>query len=248
MVTLSGNIVDPGTLDTFSLVVNWGEGAAQTFTYAAGTTSFSETHRYLDDNPTATPQDFYNIGLTLTDDDTGPATASVTTLVKNVAPVLVDFRAGASSDEKAREGMPITATGSFTDIGTLDTHTAVIDWGDGTAPTMATVTEAGGAGTFTATHTFVSGGIFNVKLTLTDDDTGQVTSVDTVFITGAGIHDVNGKRVLQVVGTNSADHVTINEQGNGKIKVHANFLDDKGGHRTFSARRNRLHRSRNVRR
>ena len=234
VVTLSGDIVDPGTRDTFALLVNWGEGAPQSFTYAAGTTHFSETHHYLDDNPTATSQDFYNIGLTLTDDDTGQGTANVVTLVKNVAPLLVDFRAGATSDEKAREGMPITATGSFTDVGTLDTHTAVIDWGDGTS-SVAAVTEAGGAGTFTSTHTYQSGGIFNVQLILTDDDTAQVTSVDTVFITGAGLHDVNGKLVLQVVGTNAADHVTINEQGNGKIKVHANFLDDKGGHRTFSS-------------
>jgi Ca2+-binding RTX toxin-like protein len=45
---------------------------------------------------------------------------------------------------------------------------------------------------------------------------------------------VNGQLVLQVVGTNGADHVTINEQGNGKIKVHAGFLNDQGGHRTFS--------------
>ena len=75
-VTLSGNIVDPGTLDTFTLVVNWGEGTPQTFNFGAGTTSFSVTHQYLDDNPTGTPQELYTIGLTLTDDDTGQAPAS----------------------------------------------------------------------------------------------------------------------------------------------------------------------------
>jgi hypothetical protein len=71
VVTLSGNILDPGTLDTFTLVVNWGEGSPQTYTYPAGTTTFSETHQYLDDNPTATPQDVYNISLNLSDDDSG---------------------------------------------------------------------------------------------------------------------------------------------------------------------------------
>src|SRR5690606_5722791 len=138
--------------------------------------------------------------------------------VKNVAPVLTAFHAGASSDDKAREGELITATGSFTDIGTLDTHTAVIDWGDGTT-SAAVVSELGGAGTFTGTHTYQFGGIYNVKVILTDDDTAQVVSVDTVFITGAGLHDVDGKLVLQVVGTNEADQVTINQQGNGTVRV-----------------------------
>ena len=51
---LTGTITDPGVLDTFTLVVDWGEGAPQTFTYEAGTTSFDVTHQYLDDNPTGT--------------------------------------------------------------------------------------------------------------------------------------------------------------------------------------------------
>ena len=55
--TLTGTITDPGTQDTFTLVVNWGEGAPQTYNLAAGATSFSVTHQYLDDNPTGTSSD-----------------------------------------------------------------------------------------------------------------------------------------------------------------------------------------------
>jgi hypothetical protein len=55
IATLTGNIVDSGIQDTFTLVVDWGDGSAvQTFSYGAGTTAFSETHRHLDDNPTGT--------------------------------------------------------------------------------------------------------------------------------------------------------------------------------------------------
>ena len=56
MATLSGNITDPDVGDVFSLTVNWGDGSApQVFNYGAGTTSFSQTHQYLDDNPSGTP-------------------------------------------------------------------------------------------------------------------------------------------------------------------------------------------------
>src|SRR5262249_2059259 len=131
-VTLSGDIADPGTLDAFTLQVDWGEGPVQTFTYAAGTTHFAETHQYLDDNPTGTPQDGYTVGLTLTDDDTGQATAAVGTVVRNVAPVLTSFASNSPSAGLAAEGDVIAVTGTFTDVGTLDTHAATVDWDDGT--------------------------------------------------------------------------------------------------------------------
>ena len=47
--TLSGTITDPGTLDSFSLEIDWGDGNTETIVYPAGTTGFSETHQYLDD-------------------------------------------------------------------------------------------------------------------------------------------------------------------------------------------------------
>jgi hypothetical protein len=85
--TLTGTITDPGTLDTFTLVVNWGDGSpVDVYNYPAGTTSFSETHQYLDDDPTGTPSDDYTIDVTVTDDDTGSDTASITLTVANVSP------------------------------------------------------------------------------------------------------------------------------------------------------------------
>src|SRR5262249_43009390 len=61
--TLTGSIVDPGTQDPFTLVVNWGDGSAlQTFHLAPGTTNFSENHTYLRPGN-------YSAGLTLSDND-----------------------------------------------------------------------------------------------------------------------------------------------------------------------------------
>jgi PKD domain len=69
---------------------------------------------------------------------------------------------------------PITASASFTEPGTLDTHTAVFNWGDGTSST-ATVTEASGSGTASGTHIYTTAGVYTITLTVTDQNgvTGQ---------------------------------------------------------------------------
>jgi hypothetical protein len=61
--TLSGNINDPGILDPFTMVVNWGDGSPlQTFNFAAGSTTFSENHTYA-------AAGNYSVSLTLGDND-----------------------------------------------------------------------------------------------------------------------------------------------------------------------------------
>ena len=77
---LSGAIVDPGMLDSFTLSVNWGDGsAAQNFNYPAGTTSFSQVHNY----PTVINS--YNVSVTLRDDDNGMSATNLTAQVTSSA-------------------------------------------------------------------------------------------------------------------------------------------------------------------
>ena len=76
--TITGDIIDPGTLDTFTLMVDWGDGSApQTHNLAAGSTTFSVDHQYLDDGPSpgnGTSDDDYTVTiLSFTDDDGGSA-------------------------------------------------------------------------------------------------------------------------------------------------------------------------------
>jgi len=80
--TLTGSFFDPGTLDTFTLAVNWGDGTAvQTANLAVGSTSFELSHQYTVANTNAL------VTLTLTDDDTGAATTNATVQIKSaVAP------------------------------------------------------------------------------------------------------------------------------------------------------------------
>jgi VCBS repeat-containing protein len=89
--------------------------------------------------------------------------------------------------KKGEAEVSITAT--FNDLGTLDTHTATIDWGDGHV-TTGTVSEspfgppgstAGANGTVTGSHTYKRTGVYTVKVTVTDDD-GGVSLTDTLTI------------------------------------------------------------------
>ncbi|MCA9171735.1 MAG: cadherin repeat domain-containing protein, partial [Planctomycetales bacterium] len=72
--TLTAIINDPSTLDSYTLVVDWGEGTPQSYNIAAGATSFSVSHQYLDDNPSNTAADTYNVSIvSFVDDDGGAA-------------------------------------------------------------------------------------------------------------------------------------------------------------------------------
>ncbi|MCA9204730.1 MAG: cadherin-like domain-containing protein, partial [Planctomycetales bacterium] len=71
VATLTADIVDPSTLDSYTLVVDWGEGSPETVNIPAGSTSFSVSHQYLDDNPSGTIADVYNISIISFEDDDG---------------------------------------------------------------------------------------------------------------------------------------------------------------------------------
>jgi hypothetical protein len=168
LAVLTGNISSPNAGDSFTLTVNWGDGSpAQTFNYAAGTTSFAESHTYADDNPTATASDNYNISLTLTTAG-GSDTDSAVVTVNNVAPTLGSL---ALSPSTVTVGSPATLSGAISDVGTLDTHIISINWGDGSSNT--TLNLAAGATNFSASHTYNAAGNFTITVTATDDDGGS---------------------------------------------------------------------------
>src|SRR4029078_7830584 len=98
-------ITDPGTQDVFSVDVNWQDGpgtantvagltfsgnasgtvGATTYSWDAAKHQLTLSHQYLDDNPTGTAQDPYDVTLTVHDDDaTTGNTQTATVTVKNV--------------------------------------------------------------------------------------------------------------------------------------------------------------------
>jgi len=163
------------------------------------------------------------ISLEVTDDDADVGTADVNTLVKNLPPVIESVASSSAGCGGAHESEQVTVMAQFTDVGTLDTHTATIDWNDGKPVQAETITEFNGSGTATATHAYASGGIYTATLTVIDDDSGQATDITFAVVSGVGL-DPNG--VLTVIGTDVADHVEINQTGDGSVRVHADFVSD----------------------
>ncbi|KUN86119.1 family 43 glycosylhydrolase [Streptomyces griseoruber] len=109
---------------------------------------------------TVTCADNGTFTLTLTG---GRSTDTAVVTVKNAAPA-VTSATGPTGPVPAGRRTAVTAT--FTDPGTADKHTCVIDWKDGTRPSAGTVTATG----CRAEHTYTSAGIRRPVVTVTDDD------------------------------------------------------------------------------
>jgi hypothetical protein len=118
---------------------------------------------------------------------------------------------------------------SFSDAGASDTHAAVVDWGDGSAPEVVAVNQGAGSGTLAGSHAYAVGGIYTITLALTDDDTGATTVTTTAVVRGVGL--LNG--TLFVVGGGEDDNVSFHQTGKGDLHVHASVIPDKS--RAFDA-------------
>ena len=241
--TVTGSFSDPGTLDTFSVVVDWADpnhsadstfalgkisslsqnqtfnsstdGAVLTVTNVDATNdtvAFRVQHQYLDDGAApgnGTTFDTSDIVVTVTDDDTGSASQQESVKISNIDPVF-DVNSviiSAMKDNKAKLGEAVTLSASFTDVGTLDKHTITINWDDGetddSSISLANFTsfddgQGDGAGSFTVEHVYdTEGGIFDITIKVTDDDTGATSTRTLAWVTGVR---VNNDGELQIVG------------------------------------------------
>src|SRR5207237_10498303 len=112
----------------------------------------------------------------------GFASSASAQLIQQVTNLVPRVGALAGVAEPIAAGTQLTLTAEFMDPGTLDTHTATLDWGDGTT-SAATIAETAGSGTLSASHVYASAGVYRVSATLADDDGGAaVSTLDAVVV------------------------------------------------------------------
>ena len=199
---LSTTLNDGGTADTHTATVEWGDGTRTTEaevveepfgpagTAAGLTGSVHADHVYADDG-----EYIVNVCVSDDDDDTQVCDSFAVT-VDNAAPTISPaLLAGAG------EGAVVTlGDTTFNDLGSLDTHTATVDWGewrtnpdiaageldDVTAPEGAVVeavvvqqpfgppgSAQGATGTLESSHVYANDGTYLVTICIIDDDQAE---------------------------------------------------------------------------
>jgi PKD domain-containing protein/K319-like protein len=201
-ISLTGSATDPSPADTAKgFTYAWAVSKnGSSFASGGNATSFSFTP---DDEGT------YVVTLTATDKDGGTGSTAVTITGANAPPTIQGaFLAapGMTSPQLTSlfVGQSFDLDASFTDLGTGDTHTATVNWGDGSTQNV-TPSEVPGAGSISVTHTYwVPGvsptlGTATIKVTVADDDGGSGSTTLTVPVTyswSGALAPLNGGRVV----------------------------------------------------
>jgi VCBS repeat-containing protein len=185
--TVSGSFTDPDATDAHTVTIPWGDGTPNaSFSLAPGVFVYSVNHQYKDDNPPNTPSDVYTVSVTVSDGSLS-SSASTSVTVNNVAPIVTSI---SGPVEPKPINTAVAVTTMFTDVGTQDTHTCLVNWDDGAGLTAnGTVTQSSGAGTCSASKTFTTPGVHTVTVRVTDDDLGYDQKVYSSLIV---IFDPNG--------------------------------------------------------
>jgi uncharacterized repeat protein (TIGR01451 family) len=138
------------------------------------------------------PAESQKVTITADDGNGGSSQTTFALDVNNVEPTVGPILAPAAP--VSINDQPILFTAVFTDPGVLDTHTATIQWGDGSTE-PGTVHETDGSGSVSGSHSYATTGVFAITVTVTDKDDGLGSSVfqyvviydpSSGFVTGGG--------------------------------------------------------------
>ena len=177
----------------------------------------------------------HTITVSASDGAGGTATANFNIDVNNVNPVVTSLVVSApEACGSSSSNNEVDISGTFTDAGVPDTHTVLVDWGDGSPLESVSVNQL--ADTFSGNHVYATGGAFTISVTAVDDDGGASLSVSsTAVVQGVGVVD----GTLYIVGTEGRDHVNLQYKANqDELKVHAHLNQGGGGEhiqQTFTA-------------
>jgi uncharacterized repeat protein (TIGR01451 family) len=167
--TFSASLGDAGA--PYTCTVEYGDGTGISPGIVSGYSCMGAAHTYLDNG-------HYVVTIWVTDRTGASATSSSIHVVNNEPSVVGLVTAPINP---IQIGSAMGASANFVDEGILDTHTATWSWGDGsTSP--GTVSEVGGSGSVTGTHTYAEAGVYTVSVTVVDKDGGSGQSISQNFV------------------------------------------------------------------
>jgi hypothetical protein len=182
----SAAIDDPDS-SSWSLTIDYGDDSPVD-DVVLDAPSFSIEHRYADEGT-------YAVVIEVCDDSGACTADGFTVTVRNVAPLV-----SAAADPIA-EGTHAFLEAFFTDPGVNETHTAVVDWGDGSRPQAVAVATTATGGTIRATRPYGDNGEYTVTVTVTDDDGGEGQAETTLLVSNLDpTAAVNEREAIDVAG------------------------------------------------
>ena len=176
---------DAGSGDTHTATVDWDDGSTTTASVDQTLDVITAEHVYANDG-------VYNVVVTVCDDDNDCGTGNIKIVVDNAAPQILDMLFESAGTVHV-EGLPVNLTTDFNDLGTLDAHTATIDWGDGMPQDHGLVSETpsgppgsnlGADGTVTGSHRYADNGGYRVTVCIDDDDS-STCQTEKISVTNA---------------------------------------------------------------
>ncbi len=154
-VDFEGSFTASGS-HTYSYHWDFGDGSAED-------SSLTTSHTYADNG-------VYTVNLTVTDEEGDSGNDTLLVTVNNALPVV-----DSGSDLEVTAGDLVSFTGTFSDIGWLDTHTAQWNFGEGTIEAGSVSEEneyPDSTGTVSGSFSYFDAGEYTVTLNVADDDGG----------------------------------------------------------------------------
>ena len=170
-VAASTTFSDPGTIDTHTCTVDYGDGSGPRAGIVVENTCTGPNHIYVDDDPTGTSSDQYSVTVEVTDNDLGVDSNTVDHTVNNVPPVIHQI----TTNGPVPQGQPVAVMVVASDAGVDDTLTYRFDCdNDG-------LYETAGSGNQTTCTLAPGAATSTIGIQVEDDDLGVTTG--TVEIT-----------------------------------------------------------------